>query len=100
MHVHAVDHKEPGKEKMPLPSHRQPFGIWDCGPGRKRSPAVVGLTETSCRTECGAAYGRDASHLATVRLHGTDRQQRCVAIGLIAPVERWMCIEALQAAHD
>jgi hypothetical protein len=35
----------------------------------------------------------------SVRMGQIDNQ-RCVAIGLIAPVERWMCIEALQAAHD
>ena len=36
-----IDHEDPGKEQMPLPSHGQPFPAWKRGPGRKPADRVV-----------------------------------------------------------
>src|ERR1041384_273474 len=96
----AIDDEKPGKKQVPLPSHRQNLGARNGRPSREGTTRAVRVAEDSCGIELVAQDGRDAAHLAAFSLHGTDRKQRLVTIGSVAPVEGGMRVEYLQSTHN
>ncbi len=46
-----VDHKEPGKEQVPLPPHREPLGTGNGGPSWERQTRSIGVAKHTGRLE-------------------------------------------------
>ena len=70
----SIDHKEPRKEQVPLPPHREPLGTGNSRPGWKGPSHAIGITQHAGRIELMPQDCRNASHLATLCFDGTDRQ--------------------------
>ena len=96
----SIDHKNPGKEQMPPPSHGQPLGAGKSGPTWETPCPFPGKSEHS-----GGVKDMPSHHCNpfTLTAFGFDRrhcQERTIPIGAIAPIESGMRVENLKAAHD
>jgi hypothetical protein len=96
----AGDDEDPRKEQVPLPAHRQPSRSRHGRPGGKGSRRMIGISEDAGRLERTAQDGRDAFDVPGRGSHRPNGCQGFISIGSVAPVQRRMGIEDLQAAHD
>src|SRR5574339_235225 len=82
-----IDDEHPGKEQMPLPSHRQPSCARDCGPTGKGADGAIRIPQYACRVERMSKDGRDSVDAAMLCSDWTDGKKRTIPIGTISPIE-------------
>src|SRR5690348_9691822 len=61
-----IDDEHPGKEQMPLPSHRQPSRARNCGPTGEGTDGAIRVTKDACRVEGMPKNSRDSVDAAVL----------------------------------
>src|SRR6185437_7256129 len=100
--AHAVDHENPCEEEVPCATHGQPLRARDRGP--RGEPPHGGLAvhlrhaEPAGGIEAMRAELRDPVQLSIVTLRGAQTQPRPIERRTLAPIQRRVRVEDLQAA--
>ena len=83
----AIDHKNPGKEEMPTPSHGQPLLAGQCGPTWKAPCPLPGKAKHSSGVKGMPRHHGDSFALAAL---GSDRchcQDGTIPIRAVPPIQ-------------
>ena len=96
----AIDHKNPGKEEMPTPSHGQPLLAGQCGPTWKAPCPLPGKAKHSSGVKGMPRHHGDSFALAAVASDRCHCQDGTIPIGAVAPIQGGMRIENLEPAHN